>query len=274
MLYSTKKYLVIISVGFMSLTASPSSNASFFAAATEPSQIAHTATNSGGWLWDAQAWLQDRGTDLEKLMELVENNILTSAIRGFNELMTAIQGDISDVLGTIDTLAGAPLDIFEDLMEIPGSIIGMVGPDNPFSDLFNDVTDIFDTIGEYQALGNTDFEDIFGSGKSFKSPFELSNRISGTRSKLGSDFLDESEARDRMYKRWQKNSYGRDSIQMQSTQIDIMKEVVKNQNRDQEFIMMDRLQDNSDRIMIYEREKSRSNRVYSDAHQDLINQLW
>jgi hypothetical protein len=259
----------------LAFTTSFSANASFFAAATEPSQITHTATNSAGWLWDAQAWLQDRATDLDKLLELVENNMLTKSIRGFNELQTAIQTDMSDVLGTLDTLTSSPTDIYNDLSSMPSSISGMTRG-NQYGGLFDQFGNTFGTLGDYQGLGNTDYTGIFGrSGSSgFNSPFDLSNRVTGTRNKLASQFLGDSYRRQTMYDRWNKDTYGNDSIQMQSTQMDIMKEVVKNQNRDQEFAMMDRYQENADRLVLFEQEKARTNRVITQANQRLTDQLW
>jgi hypothetical protein len=38
--------------------------------------------------------------------------------------------------------------------------------------------------------------------------------------------------------------------------------------------MMDRMQQNAERMMIYEREKARTDRMYSDTHYNLINQIW
>jgi hypothetical protein len=256
------------------------SQASFMAAATEPTQATHTGQTVAGWLWDAQAWMQDRVTDLDKLLELVENNILTKAIRGFNELMTAIQTDISDVLGTIETLVDTPLDIFNSLTAIPGSIVGTftgLANGDRFKGMFDQVNNIFTSIGEYQTLGKTDFTNLLspGGGSGFSSGYDLSNRVSGLRSSLASKFLSESEERDKMYKKWDRErKYGKDAIQMQSTQIDIMKEVVENQNRDQEYAMMDRLQENSDRIAAYEQERARTNRLITQGAQRLTDQLW
>lgn len=257
--------------------------ASAFAAATEPTQIAHNAVNNAGWLWDAQAWMQDRLTDLDKLMELVENNVLTRSIRGFNELMTAIQGDISDVLGTIDTLMSAPTRILNDLTGIPSTVFSMfksMDPNNGrFSGLFNQFTGTFNRVGDLQSqFGSGNVGSIFGAGQDFNSAFELSNQLSGARSKLSSQFLQDSSKRQTMYENWNRQSnesvYGNDTVQIEATQTDILTEVVKNQNRDQEFAMMDRMQQNADRMMIYEREKARTNRMYSDAHYNLVNQIW
>ena len=254
--------------------------ATFFAGATEPSQIAHSATNNAGWLWDAQAWMQDRLTDLDKLLELVENNVLTRSIRGFNELMTAIQGDISDVLGTVDTLMNAPADIIGSLTRIPSTVFSMFqGAGSGFEGLFGQFTNTFNDVGDLQSqIGSGYTGSLFGSGRDFNSAFELSNQLSGARSKLSSQFLQDSQRRQNMYDSWEQENnrsvYGKDTVQIEATQADILTEVVRNQNRDQEFAMMDRMQQNAERMMIYEREKARTDRMYSDTHYNLINQIW
>jgi hypothetical protein len=289
-------FFLFFCVGFISL-APKNAEATAFAAATEPSQIAHSSVNNAGWLWDAQAWLQERSTQLDKWLELIENNVLTRSIRGFNELMTAIQGDISDVLGTVDTLISTPTNfldsltqtfggvtdtvssIFQSVLAFPTSISGMF-EGTGFSGLFDKITSTFQSVANIQAnIGSSgNLNDYFGEDKQFGSPADLSNKVGAARSKLGADFLAGSKARADQYKEWERKTnqatYGNDAVQIASTQADIMTEIVKNQNRDQEFATMDRLQQNADRIMLYEREKSRANRMLGDAHYGLVNQIW
>jgi hypothetical protein len=254
------------------------SNASFINAGTEPTQIAHMGANVGGWLNDAYNWGQQRIDELNKLTQLITNNVFTEAIRGFNELMTAIQTDISQVLGTIDTLLSAPFDLFETLINVPMSIMAQFqNAGGGFSGLFNDAMNIFDVVGKAQGLGTDmpQFGSLFtggfagwggGSGGygGIRDAYDFSTKVSGLRTALNADFLDEAQVaeRERLYNQWttdtDKHRYGGDAIQIQATTANMLGQLNKSINRDAEFAALDRLQQTADRLSAFEQAQARA----------------
>lgn len=246
----------------LTLIAAPVQESKAFNWSTEWTQIAHTLQNTWGTITNYAEWLTDHIYSINQLTELIENNVLTKAIRGFNELMTALQTDISDVLGTITTLAQAPMDIFNEVMSIPNSVMGLLEEgSSAFTGVFNQAMDIFSVVGKAQSFGEG-LGDIFASSG---DAFGFMNQISGLRTSLNSDFLKGSQQRNQMMKSWEKAKYGGDAIQMQSTQIDILGTIARNQNRDSEMQSMDRLQDTADRMNAYMQQKARAARSFAET---------
>jgi hypothetical protein len=256
--------------------------ASFLEAGTETTQVAHTGVNAGGWINDAAQWAEDRVTDLNKLTELITNNVFTEAIRGFNELMTAIQTDISEVLGTVQTLAAVPGEIwgsvnglFTDLMSLPMSIMSQVqGLGGGFNGMYADAMSTFSMIGSAQGLGQGmgSYGSLLsggGGGGGFSSAYDLKNRVSGLRTAVNANFLEPTQAQKRsdMYRKWttdtQAGKFGNDSVQIQATQADMLGALNQSVNRDAEFAAMDRLQEAADRISAWEQSRARAAGSYN-----------
>lgn len=253
--------------------------ASFINAGTEPTQIAHMGINTGGWLNDAANWAQQRVDELNKLTQLITNNVFTEAIRGFNELMTAIQTDISQVLGTVESLFQAPFDLFETLVNMPMSILSQFqSAGGGFVNLFNEAMDIFDIVGQAQGLGENipGFASLFtggfsgglgGGGSSYggiRDAYDFQTKVSGLRTALNADFLDRAQVaeRDRRYRQWgtevKQDFFGGDSVGIQATTANMIGELNKSINRDAEFAALDRLQETADRLSAYEQSKARA----------------
>jgi len=255
------------------------SEASFINAGTEPTQIAHMGANVGGWLNDAYNWAQQRIDEINKLTQLITNNVFTEAIRGFNELMTAIQTDISQVLGTVETLFNAPFDLFETLINVPMSILSQFQQaGGGFVGLFNDAMEIFDVVGRAQGLGTDigSFASLFTGGFSggfpggsggyggIRDAYDFQTKVSGLRTALNADFLDRAQVaeRDRKYRDWgtsvDQDYFGGDAIGIQATTANMIGELNKSMNRDAEFAALDRLQESADRLSAYEQSKARA----------------
>lgn len=204
------------------------------------------ATDLWGWITEQAEWAEGQLTQLDHLVELVTNNVLTKAIRGLNELMTAIQTDISDVLGTLETLTEAPMDIIGDIMDIvsiPKSIFGMVSNiGGEFMGIYEDAMGVFNMLGDAQALGK-------GMGGAFDGAggaYGFMNQMSGMNTKLNSNWLSGSRTRDNKVRKWGKAKYGQDAIQMQSTEIDILTEMLRQAYRAEDMASMQRLQGQSE----------------------------
>lgn len=199
--------------------------------ASEATQIVNTAKNAWHGISDAASWIMDRVEQVNQLIELIENNIITKAIRGFNELMTAIQTDISDVLGTIDTLLSAPMEILNSILAIPSSIFDVIESTmSDFKGIYGQALGAFDMIARVDALG----EGVGSIGdqlNGLKSAFDLSNVTRGVRTGVASKWLQGGETREQEYQKWEaKASYGQDQAQIMSTQTDIQAAMVKAQN--------------------------------------------
>lgn len=252
-------------------------NASFINAGTEPTQIAHMGANVGGWMNDAYNWGQQRIDELNKLTQLITNNVFTEAIRGFNELMTAIQTDISQVLGTIDSLMNAPFDLFETLLNVPMSIMSQLQrtAGGGFMGLYEDAMGIFDTVGRAQGLGQdmAGFGSLFtggfaglggGSYGGIRDAYDFQTKVSGLRTAINTDFLkpDQIAERERKYAKWttdtETDRFGGDAIQIQATTANMIGELNKSVNRDAEFAALDRLQESADRLSAFEQAQARA----------------
>jgi hypothetical protein len=273
-----KKVAISISVivSLMVITPVEKSHASFINAGTEPTQIAHMGINTGGWLNDAYNWGQQRIDELNKLTQLITNNVFTEAIRGFNELMTAIQTDISQVLGTIQTLFDLPNDIFKTLISVPMSILNQLGQaGGGFLGLYEDAMGIFKTVGNAQGLGIDlpNFSRLFTGGYGgigggyggIRDAYDFQTKVSGLRTALNADFLDTSQVqeRERKYRQWTTDArydgrFGGDAVQIAATTANMIGELNKAVNRDAEFAALDRLQESADRLSAYEQSKARA----------------
>lgn len=189
--------------------------------------ISHGAMTVYGWAQDAAEWVATQATNLDQLVKLIENNVITKVIRGLNELMTAIQTDISDVLGTIETLASAPGEIIGSIMslvDIPKSLFGMVqNLGSEFMGIYDDVISGFGLIGEAQALG----KDFAGAFESAGGAYGFMNQVGGLRNSSNAKWLKGSQSRNQKVQKWSKAKYGKDQAQLQSTQIDILAEQLR-----------------------------------------------
>lgn len=259
----------------LALTASPQEvRATFLNAGTEVTQVAHTGINTGGWINDASNWAQQRVDELNKITQLITNNVFTEAIRGFNELMTAIQTDISEVLGTIATLMDAPISMFQQLVGLPMSIMGqMKSALSPFQGLYGQVMSMFDIIGSAQGLGQnlgglTSL--LQGGGTSgFDSAFDFNTKVNGLVTAVNSDFLNPSvaERRSDLYRKWttegQANLFGKDAIQIQAMQSRQLTHISEGLNRSQEADALMNLRSTAKDLMAFEQAKARAAGTYN-----------
>jgi hypothetical protein len=205
--------------------------------------VANTATTVYGWLMEKGEWLTQQLGMVDQLTELITNNALTKAIRGFNELMTAIQTDISDVLGTIETLANTPRDIVDSIMEavggatggvgsimdIPKSVFGMLSSlPSEFQSVYDDVLSGFGLIAQAQAYG----EDIGNALDSSGGAFGFASQAKGLNTALNTSWLQGSEARDAKVKEWDTAQQGDDQAQMQKVALQVQLEQLRQTYRD------------------------------------------
>ncbi len=269
----------------VSLTLCPNqARATFLNAGTEVTQVAHTGVNTGGWLNDAYNWAQQRVDELNKITQLITNNVFTEAIRGFNELMTAIQTDISEVLGTIATLMNAPIDMFQQLISLPMSIFGQLqGALSPFQNLYNSAMNMFSIIGNAQGIGQDigQLNNLFqGTGiNGFDSAFDFNTKVNGLVTKVNSDFLDPATARRRseLYRDWttQGNAalYGGDSIQIQAVQSRQLTHISEALNRSQEADALMNLRATAKDLMAFEQAKARAAGTYNRSSVHISSSL-
>jgi conjugal transfer/entry exclusion protein len=244
------KWLALIGAACLWITPAPEARASgAVAGATEPTQLLHSSLNEAGWLNDAYEWSVARTNDINKLTELIKNNVITESIRAFNELMTAIQMDISEVLGTVQTLFQAPIDLFQTLMDIPMSLWGTVqGLGSGFQQLYDQAMGTFSMIGNMQGLGSGlgDFTSMF-EGNGFDGAYDFTTKMNGLRAAVNADFLSSSNVRQRdtELKKWtaqaDKAAFGEDTIQLELAQTEIAAAQTKLMYRAEEFQSLDRL---------------------------------
>lgn len=238
--------------------------------ATQSLSVWDTMTNWG-------QWLEDRVEQLNQLTELIENNSLTEAIRGFNELMTSIQTDISEVLGTVETLVSAPMEIMETLMEIPGTMFEMVGGlqsgAGGFMGLYERAMGIFSIVGDMQAFGTSAAGDLGGLLENAGGSYGLMNQMGGMRTKMASSYLGGSRERTAKLRSFDKGSYGQDAIQMASTTNDLLLEVVRQNYMAQEMGAMETLSETAERMAIQTQLRARSGKTATQTQQNFYNQL-
>jgi hypothetical protein len=276
---STNLFQVVTAVLVFSFTlVTPKANATFLNAGTEVTQVAHTGINTGGWLNDAYNWAQQRVDELNKITQLITNNVFTEAIRGFNELMTAIQTDISQVLGTVATLMDAPINMFRQLIGLPMSVMGQItGALSPFQNLYNSAMSMFGVIGNAQGLGSiadvNSLTGLFGGSgvNGFSSAFDFNTKVNGLVTKVNSDFLDPAKAQRRsdLYREWttqgQANLFGGDAIQIQAMQSRQLTHISEALNRQQEAEALMNLRATAKDLMAFEQAKARSAGTYNRA---------
>jgi hypothetical protein len=264
---------IILPIGFMPQEV----RATFLNAGTEVTQVAHTGINTGGWLNDAYNWAQQRVDELNKLTQLITNNIFTEAIRGFNELMTAIQTDISEVLGTIATLMNAPISLFNALVDIPmsiwGQLQGLMGAvRSPFENLYGQAMNMFSIIGNAQGIARDipGLAGLFQGGASgFSSAYDFNTKVSGLVTKLNSDFLAPANAQRRAdtYRDWITDAdralFGGDAIQIQAMQSRQLTHISEALNRSQEFDSLNTLRDRAKELSAWEQAKARAAGTYN-----------
>jgi phage-related protein len=236
----------------------------------EVTQVWNTLENAWHAVVDYGGWIMDRIEQLNQLVELITNNFLTKAIRGFNELMTAIQTDISDVLGTIETLVSAPMDILSDLISIPSTLFSMFQQiPATFKGIYDEAMGIFSMVSEAQTMGKDIGDALKGAG----GTYGFYNQISGLNTRLNSNFLQGSEERERKFREWNKGKYGNDTAQLMSTLIDINQESIKYQMMAMEMEAMQRLQGNARDLDIQSQLKARTARTRSATMSYLTGQL-
>lgn len=273
----------------LTLTVSPQkAHATFLNAGTEVTQVAHTGVNTGGWLNDAYNWAQQRVDELNKITQLITNNVFTEAIRGFNELMTAIQTDISEVLGTVATLFEAPISMFQQLISLPMSIMGQIsGALSPFQNLYNSAMSMFSIIGNAQGIAKGGMDGIgglsqlFGGGgmNGFNSAFDFNTKVNGLVTKVNADFLDPVKAQRRsdLYREWttqgRANLYGGDSIQIQAMQSRQLTHISEALNRSQEADALMNLRSTAKDLMAFEQSKARSAGTYNRSSVHISSSL-
>ncbi len=268
----------------VTLTANNKAEATFLNAGTEVTQVAHTGINTGGWLNDAANWAQQRVDELNKLTQLITNNVFTEAIRGFNELMTAIQTDISQVLGTVATLMNAPLDMFRQLISFPMSLMGQIqGALSPFQNLYNSAMSMFSVIGDAQGIGQNvpQLMNLFNGGGQygFDSAFDFNTKVNGLVTKVNSDFLAPNAALDRSskYREWTTQGtaalYGGDAIQIQAIQSRQLTHISEALNRQQEAEALMNLRSTAKDLMAFEQAKARSAGTYNRSSVHISSSL-
>jgi len=247
----------LLSVAILTLSPAPEAKATgLIAGATEPTQTLHAGLNEAGWLNDAYEWTLARANDINKLSELIKNNVLTESIRAFNELMTAIQMDISEVLGTVETLFQAPIDLFQGVMEMPLSIWSTVqGLGDGFQGLYDQAMNTFSTIGEMQSLGQGggDFNSMF-TGNGFDGAYDFTTRMNGLRSSVNADFLSPTSVRrrDSELRRWtaqaNRGAFGKDTVQIELAQAELLAAQARVLMRGEELQALDRLDQVAQRV--------------------------
>jgi hypothetical protein len=248
---------IALSTGF-------NANASFMDAATETTQIPHLAATSGGWLNNAAVQAKQYATELNSLKEHITNNDLTRSIRGLNELQTSLQGDMSDVLGTVSSLSGTPKTMINNLKSMPSSVSSLIqgGGNNGlgggrYQGVFDSALGTFGNMGN-NAIGAGGGGNPFSSG-GFQNGYDLQGQVGGLRTALNAKFLQGSQERQNMYKNWEVgNDAATNQVQLQKKLLETHIQQVKNQNRDQEMAALDRVQQSADRAAAYEEAKSKA----------------
>lgn len=272
-----KFFIITASIGLFFGALNQESKATFLNAGTEVTQLAHTGINTGGWINDAANWAQQRVDELNKLTQLITNNVFTEAIRGFNELMTAIQTDISEVLGTVASLMDAPLSLFGSLIDIPmsiwGQLEGLMGVADPFKNVYGQAMNMFSMVGNAQGIGQDigGLQGLFQGGGSsgFNSAYDFNNKVSGIVTKLNSDFLAPSNAQKRAqtYRGWIDDSdaalFGGDAIQIQAMQSRQLTHISEALNRSQEFDSLNTLRERARELSLWEQAKARASGTYN-----------
>lgn len=247
--------------------------------------VSHQATTFANWAEEKLEWISSQLTWIDQLVELITNNFLTKAIRGFNELMTAIQTDISDVLGTIETLAAAPTEILDSIMGTVGSVTGAIGSvmelpktiygmlsaiPSEFKGIYDSVLSSFDVIGDAQALG----KDISGAFSGSGGAWSLLNKMGGMRTRLNSGYLQGSRGRETKVRQWgAKAKYGKDQSQLLSTGIDVQLETLRQQYRQEEMRAMDRLYEAAERVAQDQIYRSRTAKTVTQTGNWFTSQL-
>lgn len=249
------------------------SKATFLDAATETTQIPHLAATTGGWLNNAAVQAKQYATELNSLKEHIMNNDLTRSIKGLNELQTTLQGDISDVLGTVSSLGNTPMGMINDLRgNIPTSVNSIVNGGGGVTGLGGNYSSVFkNALSSFSALGAAGVGDGSTSspwGGAFKNGVDFQNQVSGLRTGVNTEFLNQSAARQAMYNKWSKAAdTSTNSVQMQKQQLEVAMTQVKNQNRDQEMAALDRVQQSADRAAAFEEAKAKAVR---DQYQSIL----
>ena len=222
-------------------------------------KVWHTLTDKAGWVMEQAEWVVQAGGMLDQLNELITNNVITKAIKGFNELMTAIQTDISDVMGTVESLVNAPGDIVNSLMDtiggvtgaiggvmdIPKSIFGMISSlPSQFEGIYNDIVSGFGIIGEAQAMG-TDMASAFENAG---GTFNFRNRTQGVNWAANASWLEGSQSRDRKVRKSNTANKGTNAITLQKTQLEIQLEGMRQEYRRADMEAMRALESASEKV--------------------------
>jgi hypothetical protein len=190
-------------------------------------------------------WAADRTEQLNQLSEMVQNNAMTQSIMGYNEVQTSVQTDISDVLGTVNSLFNAgDSRIFQDLRSNAGGVYGMFNSGkgwlSGFEGMFDNLTDGFQNFS-LASIGNPDanIDQITNAGglEGFR------NQIGGTRAALNTAFLQESRNREERLDQWSGQDYGDNVTQYLGTTNTLLAENLRHQYRQAE---MQALKENED----------------------------
>lgn len=227
--------------GLLLATAAPQATAAYpVTIVGDPYEVQHTLMNKA-------AWAADRIEQLNQLTEMVTNN-------QFNQIM-------QDVMGTVNTLASTPMKLFNDIQGLAGGVMGLFNAKSwlgSFESIFSSCLDPLKNLSLAQIGDST-------AGSAYINQhggaFGFMNQIGGMRTALNTAYLEDSKAREQKFKSWEKEKYGKDAIQMQSTQIDILKNIAQQQARSEEMAALDRVYESAERAAVGDQLRARRNKT-------------
>lgn len=232
----------------------------------------HKAVNLFGILENLDRWAKELELQLRKIELFIENLSVVKGIRAYNEVMTTIQDSISETLGTVESIFSAPMEIFDSLVSIPSSFLGILENGySEFRDLYWNIVSIMDVFSEMQSFGKLkDFNDLF---KSSGGAFGFASQVRGLRTKASSAWLGDAKRRARELENLSKENYGGDVAQILSTTNDLISELVKQNMHIIDNQAMSVLQESADAALFDEAMRARAGAASSMVIQNIRNQI-